>query len=494
MSEQTRQRHQLSRRCPRALSNLVNRERVDALSAADQGNRHLRRNIGSVTRSADGICAMARWVVDDMTSNIEVAFIKPDSTPYLFQPQIIVAMDFASRKWVGWSISDDKAPTAELVCEAILDGFRRHGVPRKLFVENGFVFGKSVNVNGRVNDQGQTIVAGLAQYGCTIHHFDKMSPTSKGELEKSFDLFQRQMERHPGYGGRLQSRDASDSFKRQQRLINSGKDDARQHRHTFAAFIKVMNDFVETYNNTPQFGHLQGDSPNQAFDKMSDKNDPPISFDNQLYWMLANERYRVIVKSGGVRFRHYGREIQVRGGELPDHIGQEFWALVDRRDSSMVTFMSLDYRKTFTVEACQQPSADESRIASGSGVLAAELKKIGHHMGAVKNEAKDLTRAFGDPRADLLAKYREGSSALPSADGLTRRVIMDNRMQTSAGQMQAQRQAITAKRKQNTANKSRARRLGIPAELVGDDDQSRRALELLGDLATSRVETEKEIQ
>ena len=495
LSEYTRQRHLRSRKCPRAFYQLVNREKVDALDARVKGRRKLRKIVGSVTRNAAGIHTMARWAVDDWTSNLVVAFRNPDGTVSLIQPQIITVMDFASRKWVGWSISNDKAPTAELVCEAILDGFRRHNVPRKLYVENGFVFGKSLNVNGKMDDQGRTIVAGLTQYGCTLHHFDKMSPTSKGELEKSFDLFQRQMERHPGYAGRLQMLDASDDFKKEQRLIASGKVDATKYRYTFEEFIRVMHQMIEDWNAAPQFGHLRGLSPNEAFEEMKDANDPPIHFDNRLHWMLANERYRVPVTAGGVNFRHYGRKIQVRGGELPEHVGKEFWALVDRRDDSMVTFMSLDYRHTFTVETCRQPSADETRIGTGGSVLAAELGKIGSHMRAVDTELKDLTGEFGSPRRDLLAKIRGQTDALGGvADSLTRRTILNSRIESSAGQMHTQRQAIADKRKQNTANKSKARRMGIPAVLVEDDDQSRRALELLGDTSLSRIETEKETQ
>lgn len=495
LSEYTRQRHPRSRKAPRAFYQLVNRAKVDALKARVGGRRKLRKIVGSVVRNSTGIPTMARWAVDDWTSNIQVAFRNQDGTVSLIQPQIITVMDFASRKWVGWSISNDKAPTAELVCAAVLDSFRRHNVPRKLYVENGFVFGKSLNVNGKVDDQGRTIVAGLAQYGCTLHHFDKMSPTSKGELEKSFDLFQRQMERHPGYAGRLQMLDASDDFKKEHRLIASGKVDATKYRYTFEEFIRVMHQMIEAWNAEPQFGHLRGLSPNEAFEALKDVNDPPIHFDNRLHWMLANERYRVTVKAGGVSFRHYGRKIQVRGGELPQHVGEEFWALVDRRDDSMVTFMSLDYRDTFTVETCQQPSADETRIGTGGSVLAAELGNIGTHMRAVENELKDLTGEFGNPRRDLLAKIRGETDTLSGvADGLTRRTILNSRIESSGEQMIAQRQALSAKRKQNTANKSKARRMGIPAVLVEDDDQSRRALELLGDTAPPRIETEKEIQ
>ena len=385
LSEYTRTRHPRCRRCPLAFYKLVNRERVDAIYARLQGRRPLRKLIGGVKRDATGIPTMARWAVDDMTSNIEVLLVRIDETFSLIQPQIIAVMDFVSRKWVGWAMSTDRAPNAQLVCAAVLDGFLRHGVCRQLWVENGFVFGRSLNVNGKEDDQGRTVVAGLEKYGCAIHHFDKMSPTSKGELEKSFDLLQRGMERHYGYGGRNQKL-ASEDFKREQRLIRSGKlglEEAKKFRYTYEEFAIVMRKLIDKYNNEPQHGHLGGLTPSEAFDALIDPHDPPIKFTQELYWYLSNEHYLVTVEAGGVSFTHYGRPVKVRGGELPHHVGEQLWALMDRRDDSMVTFMSLDYTKTFTLRTNRQPSADVSGIVTGADVLADELRKIGEHMAAV---------------------------------------------------------------------------------------------------------------
>ena len=493
LSETTRARYSDPFKCPAKIYELVNRRIVDALHARHHGGkRAVRRMIGGLhgDRWAN-IPAMHSWAQDDVTSNLECAFKNPDGSTSLILPQVIAVMDSASRKWVGWSISTDKAPTAGLVCSAALDGFRKNNIPKQLWVENGWVFGRSLLVNGKEDDSGRTIVAGLAQYGCTVHHFGKMNPQAKAELERSFEAIQRLMEKHPGFTGRHQMLDAPDEFKREQRLINSGKVEAAKFRYTFEEFKdKVMPKLISEYNSTPQFGHLKGLSPNEAFIATANPHDPPIEYDPKLEWLFSNEKTIVTVENGGVRFPHRssGRTIRVRGGRLVNMVGQELWAFVGREDPSMVTFMNLDFADPFTMEVCLTPSAREASLAPGSGVLAAEIGKIREHERAVDDEYKRLIEGYGNPRRKLLDEIRSQPAPEISAtltDGVRRVAVMNGRLAASAEQMQRQRGEIREQKNQQArrtaTNKNKVRRLDIPTVLVGDDEQSRRALELLGD-------------
>jgi hypothetical protein len=403
LSETTRARYSDPFKCPAKVYELVNRKIVDALHARHHGGkRAVRKIIGGLhgDRWAN-IPAMHSWALDDVTSNIEVGFKNPDGSTSLILPQIIAVMDSASRKWVGWSISNDKAPNAGLVCGAALNAFRKSNIPKQIWVENGWVFGRSLLVNGKQDDQGRTIVTGLAQYGCTVHHFGKMNPQAKAELERSFEAIQRLMERHPGYTGRHQMMDAPDEFKREQRLINSGKVEATKFRYTFEEFRdEVMPELISKYNSTPQHGHLKGLSPNEAFIALADPNDPPIEYDPKLEWIFSNEKSIITVETGGVRFQHRtsGREIRVRGGRLVNLAGQELWAFVEREDPSMVTFMNLDFADPFTMEVCRTPSARQSSMAPSSDDLGIEIGKIREHERAVDDEYKRLIEGYGNPQ------------------------------------------------------------------------------------------------
>jgi hypothetical protein len=437
----------------------LNREVVDSLADRHQGSRKLRQRVGGVDRTWESMRSMQLWVVDDMTSNLQVVLRREGGTS-LIQQQIVATMDSASRKIVGWSISDDKAPTAELVCEAVLNGFKKYGVPRKLGLENGFVFGKSLLVNGKVDSQGRTIVAGLNSYGCSIRRFGKMNPRAKGELEKTFDLLQRSMERHPGYGGRHQMFDAPEIFKKEERLIIAGKVEATKYRWTFEEGVKVINQIIETYNSTPQYGHLKGLSPNDAFEALRDESDPPIQFPPELCWLLANARYRVTVKAGGVTIRP---GLRVRGGRLADQelLGRELWALVERGDRPLVTFMNLDFTEPFTMAACEAVSPDEAR---GVGVLASERSKICEHTRSINDKYNSLADRYGDPRQALLNAARQPD----------RQVVVDPQLEESGRRMEKQREQLRVEQNERKEQRKQASRLtrktGIVVPSQGLDD------------------------
>jgi hypothetical protein len=491
LSEATRIHYPDQFNCPAKVYELVSRELVDAMHTRHTGGkRAVRRLIGGIERDWSMLPAMHSWVIDDVTSNIEVSHKNPDGSTSLILPQIIAVMDIGSRKLVGDSISTDKGPTAGLVCDAVLAAFRKNNIPKQLGVEHGWVFGKSLLINGKEDADGRTIVAGLAQYGCTVHHFGKMNPTAKAELERSFEAIQRLMEKHPGYTGRHQMLDAPDEFKREQRLINSGKVDATKFRYTFEEFKVVMAQLIAEYNSTPQHGHLKGLSPNEAFLAMADPNDPPSEYHPKLEWLFSNEKSIVQVTGGGVRFTHRSsrRTIRVRGGRLanPNLIGKELWAWVDRKDPSMVTFMDLDFANPFTIETCQTPSAREHSMAPGSGILGKEIAKIREHERAVDEEYHRALNNHGNPRRQLLAEIRGQTSPVQptNAAGPRRRTVVNGQLAESVQQMKRQREQIRAAKKQVQHQRSQAQRLLRRTGIVmSESAQAKNSPDDLRDLA-----------
>lgn len=488
LTQATRDRYPFSRKMPRNVREQVNRTRTDALCDGNHGDRTLRSKIGGVKRKFKGVPSMVMWGMDDNTGNIETFHRDRAGKVLLFKLQLVAVMDSASRKITGYALSEDPGPTAELCCDAIRDAAtKERGVALEIGLENGFVFGKSLNINGKEDDEGRTLVAGFAAMGCALRRYGKMNPRAKAELEKGFDLLQRLMERHPGYAGRIEMLHASEKFKRDKRAIQSGHAKPENLRYTPEELVQRYREMIEEYNRTPQYGHLNGISPNEAHELMKDPKNPHIGYSSEMEWWLRPDRYGVTVLAGGVKFRHFGNEIRVRGGRLAQLIGDRLWALPDRSDPSIITFMSLNFRDVFTMEVCKETSPNERLLEPGSGVLASELSKISETVRAVREENKQLVQEFGDVHAELLAEIRGRTVEIKTGG---RPMHISGNLLIAGKQMQDQVEAVK-EQKREKANRSRnlrgkAARAGVPAILVDDGDEDmREALEL-------RLEAQKE--
>jgi hypothetical protein len=450
LSEDTRAHYDRTWKAPRKIHSLMDREKVDLLYMRHhKGRRGLREGFGGLHGNRwQGIPAMHSWAMDDVTANIQIAFDGGQNG--LLVPQVIFVMDCSSRKIVGRAVSTDKGPTAALACAAFLDAVRKNNIPKEIWVENGFVFGESLLVNGKEDDMGRTVVMGLARFGSSLHHFAKMNPRAKAELERSFEALQRLMEKHPGYTGRNQMIDAPDSFKKEERLIKAGAVPATDFRYTFSEFVTVLDEIIEEYNNTENHGeHLRGLPPNEAFAAWLSQDDPPIAYDPALEFFLSEEVQIVQVRAAGVKFKHRtsGRTIWATGGKLLGLVGKELWAWVPREDASLVTFMNLDYSGVFTMEACRAPSAREHSMDAGSGILAMEIEKIREPERALNEDYKRLVNLYGNPRRDLLAQIRNQ----PAGSGRfgrhpSRRLMVSPEIAEARDQMEAQRSTLMDQR------------------------------------------------
>jgi hypothetical protein len=135
----------------------------------------------------------------------------------------------------------------------------------------------------------------------------------------------------------------------------------------------------------------------------------------------------------------------------------------------MVTFMNLGFAEPFTMEVCQTPSARESSMAPGSGVLASEIGKIREHERAVDDEYKRLIEGHGNPRRKLLEEIRNQAAPEISTtitDGVRRVAVMNGQLADSAEQMQQQREVILAQKAKRQRQRGQAERLAQRTGIV----------------------------
>jgi hypothetical protein len=139
-------------------------------------------------------------------------------------------------------------------------------------------------------------------------------------------------------------------------------------------------------------------------------------------------------------------------------------AWFDPENPETLVVTNPDRTNPICVARSENPSALESLVDPDSGTLGRELSRIEGQASHMKTRFNVVRAKFQLPQRQLLA---------------------DAKGDLLGYQIGSRKSAVTtridASRRRTAANKNKARRLDIPTVLVGDDEQSRRALELLGD-------------
>jgi hypothetical protein len=226
-----------------------------------------------------------------------------------------------------------------------------------------------------------------------------------------------------------------------------------------------IGQIVNQYNAEPQQGHvLSGMSPDQAFEAHMNKENPPMQFSAGLRYLLAHDKRRERVTLNGVTIQIGKQKFNYRGREIAHLVGREVLAWFDPENPETIVVTNMDRTNPIYVSRSENPSALESLIAPDSGTLGRELSRIEGQASYMKTRFNVVKAKFPLPQRRLLA----------AAQALN-----------LGAEIETQKSAIAAHRDQSrrrmATNRNRARRLDIPTVLVGDDEQSRRALELLGD-------------
>jgi hypothetical protein len=200
-----------------------------------------------------------------------------------------------------------------------------------------------------------------------------------------------------------------------------------------------------------------------------------MQFSAGLRYLLAHDKRLARVTLNGVTLQIGKQKFNYRGREIAHLVGREVLAWFDPENPESIVVTNTDRTNPICVARSENPSALESLVAPESGTLGRELARIEGQASYMKTRFNVVKAKFPLPQRQLLAAAQ----------------VME-----LGEQIETRKSAVTARtvesRRRTAANKNKARRLDIPTVLVGDDEQSRRALELLSD-APRRTPGEVEI-
>jgi hypothetical protein len=445
---------------------------VEILTVMHRGPRAFDSIKGHVTRSYDGISSLQCISGDDFTLN--TYFYVPDGNGWfqLTRGQVILFIDFRSLRILGWALEPRKSYSSLTIRSLCTHVFGEFGVPEILYFERG-LWKSATLLKGKTEPFGFTEISqGLREFGITFIH--AIRPRTKA-VERVGGLFQDIAEAEPGYCGRDERRDAPELLRKQMAEVEARKVHPSKYFYSLDDWNRRISQLVARYNAEPQQGHiLTGLSPEQGFQTHMNQNDPPMQFNAALRYLLAHDKRLARVTLNGVTIQIGKQKFNYRGQEIAHLVGREVLAWFDPENPETLVVTNPDRTNPICVARSENPSALESLIAPESGTLGRELSRIEGQASHMKTRFNVVRAKFPLPQRQLLA---------------------DAKGDLLGYQIDSRKSAVTARtdasRRRTAANKNKARRLDIPTVLVGDDEQSRRALELLGE-SSSRMQGEVE--
>jgi hypothetical protein len=441
---------------------------VEILTVMHRGPRAFDSIKGHVTRSYDGISSLQCISGDDFTLN--TYFFVPDGHGWfqLTRGQVILFIDFRSLRILGWALEPRKSYSSLTIRSLCTHVFGEFGVPEILYFERG-LWKNATLLKGKTEPFGFTEISqGLREFGIKFIH--AIRPRTKA-VERVGGLFQDMAEAEPGYCGRDERRDAPESLRKQMAEVEARKVHPSKYFYSLDQWNHRIGQLVAQYNAEPQQGHiLAGLSPERGFQTHMNQNDPPMQFNAAMRYLLAHDKRLARVTLNGVTIQIGKQKFNYRGREIAHLVGREVLAWFDPENPVTLVVTNPDRTNPICVARSENPSALESLIAPESGTLGRELSRIEGQASHMKTRFNVVRAKFPLPQRQLLA---------------------DAKGDLLGYQIDSRKSAVTARtdasRRRTAANKNKARRLDIPTVLVGDDEQSRRALELLGE-SSSRMQ------
>lgn len=430
---------------------------VEILTVMHRGPRAFDSIKGFVTRSYDGISSLQCVSGDDFTLN--TYFYVPDGNGwfYLTRGQVILFIDFRSLRILGWALEPRKSYSSLTIRSLCTHVFGEFGVPEILYFERG-LWKSATLLKGKTDPFGFTEISqGLREFGIKFIH--AIRPRTKA-VECVGGMFQDIAEAEPGYCGRDERHDAPESLRKQMAEVEARNVHPSKYFYSLDQWNQRIKELVSQYNAEPQQGHiLAGLSPEQAFETHMNPENPPMQFSAGLRYLLAHDKRLARVTLNGVTIQIGKQKFNYRGQEIAHLVGREVMAWFDPENPQTIVVTNPDRTNPICVSRSQNPSALESVIEPGAGTLGRELARIEGQASYMKTRFNVVKAKFPLPQRQLLNAAR--------AEGLGEQIIVAKRK-------------VEQSRKLTSANRMKARRFGIPPVMVDDDEQSRRALELLG--------------
>ena len=461
-SDAVRQRYAGNAACkshvPTSVMESVSAE-VEILTVMHQGPRAFDAIKGYVDRSYDGIASLKCMTADDFTMPVYYYVSDGHGWFALTRGQILIFTDWRTLRVLGWSMQPDRNYSSLTIRSLCTHVFAEHGVPSVLYFERG-IWKSSILLKGRdpAPFEFTEVIQGLREFGIRFNHTIRARSKT---VERIGGLLQDLMEAERGYCGRNERVDAPESLRKQMAEVEARKKHPGHFFYSFPEWQKRFGEIVDQYNATAQGGKiLKGLSPDEAFAKFADADDPPMQFSASLRYLLAHDKRQLPVTLNGVTLQVGKQKFNYRGKEIAHLVGQTVLAWFDPENPETMVVTDMQRRNPICVQRSKEPSSLECLIDPDSDRLAQELRRV-------EGQASYMKTRF----VAVKSKY-----PMPQRIALTDARTLQLGQAIDQGKAAHKEKAVSMDRM-----RKQARRMNIPAAMVDDDPDTQRGLELLAE-------------
>jgi hypothetical protein len=464
--------------------------RIAALAPFQQGPRAADKASPSMELSYDGIRPMDCLVIDDATWNVYLKWPLPEGGWKLTRGQIILIIDFRTLRVLHYGIIPEEQPNSLLAFTVTTRAIAEFGIPKAIYLERGKVFAESkLMTGGKRTVQAMRLPGwddipaadrelGLQRLGLKI--ITARRARSKA-VELVIGLLQNRTDGEVGFCGRHERFDRPEALTRL--LKEAGSRDIERSAKALAQFYTIeewaerFQAHCDAYNAEPQEGkHLQGLSPEAAFQAWWPHDDPPTKLDAGCRHWLAHHRKPVDVRGGAISFVLRGEKFTYRHEALSPLEGRKVLAWLDPELPEVITVTDMKQANPLSIERCQQPNALAVLTDPDDPVLASETAKVQRHQRYWAGEHRTLKAKF-EPT------FRKNL--------VSRQVAALGEQMTRQREETIQRREDTEKREQR--GRSRLNKLGLSAATVARNaDVDSGSRELADLMAQARAEESTE--
>ncbi len=301
---------------------LLQGSKQDALitAASVKNKRALRSMVPTLSSDPAKYRVHDIFTADDFT--MPVIWYVPDGKGWfnLVQGQCLIVADWRSWRVLQFSLQPDPQYNSKVIRTLFAKTFAAHHLPKELRLEGGMwrtsslIHGndakrKTVEDLGLEYTDGDVVHGLQTQLGIKITH--ALSPTGKSQIESIGRLVQDLMWLDRGYCGREQKNDLPDTIKRQRYEVEKKTDPTHPSKYfySFGQWEERLHQIFTEYNAKRQQGDwLSNESPDEAFEKYQNREDPPIAFDARCAHLLARQvAIRTLKDDHTIRFEGGGK-------------------------------------------------------------------------------------------------------------------------------------------------------------------------------------------